>query len=183
MKRLAKNLLFGVILILVYIIGGSIFRTPSLKGQATHLGHAADSQAELTIWGLHLTETKGADLLWEVEADSAHMYQQQQSTQLKNIKLTWYQEQKPVLRLAGKEARLNMDSRDVTIEGGVVATFQDGLIFETDSLSWCNQKQILSTPDAVKITKSNIQIQGQGLEADVGLERLRINNRVTTIIN
>jgi LPS export ABC transporter protein LptC len=183
MNKLAKSLLLVITLIVAYIIGGSIFSSPPHKGRPSHLGHSAGSQVDLAIWGLHLTETKGNELLWEIEADSAHMYQHQQSAQLKNIKLTLYQEQEPVLWLEGERAELNMESRDAAIEGKVVARYQDGLTFETDSLNWWNQRRLLSTPDKVRITKPHIQIQGRGLEADIGSERLRINNGVTTIIN
>lgn len=184
MKRLLKSLFLVAALIMVYSMGRSIFHFSSLKDNTNPLKYkATDSEADLTITGLHLTETKGDKLLWEVEADSAEVYQKQQAVQLKNIKLTLYQEQEPVLHLKGDEGRLDINSRDVAIEGKVTVNLQDGLTFETDSLNWQNEKRILHTPDLVKITKANIHILGRGLVVDIEAERLNIHHGVTTTIN
>jgi LPS export ABC transporter protein LptC len=184
MKRLVKSLLLGVAIVLVYIMGSSILHFSSPTNNVPLIRRSAkDSQANLSLKGLRLTETEEDRVLWRMEADSALFFQQQRSAQFSNIKLTLYQEENPVLWLEGKEADFNMDSRDVTIEGQVVASSQDGLTFETNSLKWWNQKRIISTSDPVKISRPHIQIQGRGLEADLGLERLTISNSVYTVIN
>jgi LPS export ABC transporter protein LptC len=94
-----------------------------------------------------------------------------------------YQDQNPVIQLTGKKGGLDMNSRDVTIEGKVLARSQDGITFETNSLKWQNQARLLYTPDPVKITKTNVLIQGRGLTADMALQKLNIQHEVTTIIN
>ena len=184
MKSLLKSLLFVAALIIVYSMGRSIFNPSSTQNNPHPLNsRTTDSEADLTITGLHLTETKGDKLLWEIEADSAQMYQKRQAAQLKNIKLTMYQKQEPVLYLTGDKGWLDMNSRDIAIEGKVTANLQDGIVFETDSLNWQHEKRILSTRDPVKITRANIHILGEGMEADIEAEKININNVVTTIIN
>ncbi len=184
MKNLLKCLGWGALLLMAYKIGSLAFlASPSNGKEATLNASTTTAVADLVIKGLHLTETSGDKLLWEIEADSARVYQQQQVARFRNIRLTLYEERAPVLKVQGDNGRLDMQGRDMVVKGNVIARSQAGLIFETNSLNWENKKRLLYTSDPVKITKVNIIIRGVGLVADVGLEKLKFNNGITTIIN
>ncbi len=182
--KLLKGLGWGILLFVVYKIGSFAFLTsPSDGKNADPILSATDAEADLVIKGLHLTETSGDKLLWEIEADSAQVYQEQQSAQLKNIRLTLYEEQRQILKLRSDNGRLDIQNRDMSVEGQVVAHLPDGLTFETNSLTWENQKRLISTSEPVNISRDNIKIRGMGLVADVGLEKFTLHNGVTTVIN
>jgi LPS export ABC transporter protein LptC len=184
MKRLVKNLLAGVTIALVYIMGRNNFQSPTITNVASPSRHSATiPQADLVIKGLNLTETKDDALLWKIKADSAQIYQEQGTARLNNIKLTIFENKQPVLWLEGKVADMNINKRDITVTGKVVANFRDDLLFETNSLTWQNEERMLSTSTPIKISRPHLEIQGQGLQADVDSEKLSINNGVTTVID
>lgn len=82
--------------------------------------------------------------------------------------------------LVGDSGVITERDRVFEIYGKVIATSQQHRRLETDYLRWRSKTDKVDTPSDVKFTKSDgTVIRGRGFEADRGLNRARILNRVS----
>ncbi len=184
MNKLTKILLVIITLAVVYSTVSDIYSDTS--GRDNFLNATNPSQQkepDLIIKGIHLTETKGMNLTSEIQADSGFIYQQKEYAEFDKVTFCFYEKNQPMLRVRADNAVLNMSNRDITAEGKVVVSAQNDLKLETETLSWQTGKQILFTDKPVKITNPQTKIKGHGLKADMKLERVKITDSVTCVIN
>jgi LPS export ABC transporter protein LptC len=75
---------------------------------------------------------------------------------------------------------VDLKTKDVRLEGAVVARSDQGAELRTESLRWIAATRRLLTEQSVTITRGGLLTQGRGLEAETGLERFRIFQNITS---
>lgn len=88
------------------------------------------------------------------------------------------QEGKHISSLQADSGWIREKRQEITVLGNVVVKSDQGVILETQSLSWNPQINKVTTEDFVKITKGEDVITGYGLEADQELKELKIKKEV-----
>ena len=143
------------------------------------------SAPDTKISGFHLVETKDGTKLWEIWGDLAEVFEKEgiaRVTKISNqVTVTLYSDHGK-LTSRSDEATLNMQTKDVRLEGNVSATSELGSSLQTESLAWSAEDRRLFTRSPVTLTKGGLVSRGVGMEAETSLERVRLLSRVQSRI-
>jgi LPS export ABC transporter protein LptC len=75
---------------------------------------------------------------------------------------------------------VDLKSKDVRLEGEVVARSDQGTELRTEELRWLAASRRLQTDRAVTVTRGALVSRGRGLEAETDLEQVRIFQNITS---
>ncbi|MBI4380679.1 MAG: LPS export ABC transporter periplasmic protein LptC [candidate division NC10 bacterium] len=143
------------------------------------------SAPDAKISGFHLVETKDGTKLWEIWGDLAEVFEKEgiaKVTKISNqVTVTLYSDQGKLTSRSDK-ATLNMQTKDVRLEGNVSARSELGSSLQTESLAWSAEDRRLFTRSPVTLTKGGLVSRGVGMEAETNLERARLLSRVQSRI-
>ncbi len=130
-----------------------------------------------------MVETREGAPLWELWADRAELREREGSAVL-------IKEQKPVrIVLYASQGRLtcitnrviiDLQSKDVRLEGAIVARTDQGAELRTEALQWVAATRRLTTAEPVIVTRGGLVSRGRGMEADTSLERVRLFHNITS---
>jgi LPS export ABC transporter protein LptC len=139
--------------------------------------------AEVTLQAVHLLETRAGSRLWEVRADRADVYEREGytilSAQTRPVEIVLFSSQGQ-LSCQANRATVDLRTKDVRLEGAVLARSDQGTELKTESLKWTAASRRVQTEDPVTIRRGGLMSQGRGLEAETGLERVRIFQNITS---
>lgn len=128
-----------------------------------------------------LTETYRGKKVWEIKAANAKIFKDE--AKLKNIEVKFFLEEGNFFTIVANNGKINTLSKDFTIAGNVIVSSNKELNLQTDTLSWNNQKEEISTNSSVKITQNNFIITGKGLKLSPRSQKAEILHNVEIIIN
>jgi LPS export ABC transporter protein LptC len=141
------------------------------------------SPSEIVLHQVHILESRDGAAVWEVRADHAEVNEREGFTVLmrvtRPVEITFFSRQGQVFCLANR-ATVDLKTKDVRLEGAVVARSDQGAELRTEILRWIAATRRLLTDQSVTITRGEFVTQGRGLEAETGLERLRIFQNITS---
>jgi LPS export ABC transporter protein LptC len=164
------------------LLNGLVWLPLLLASHATPQG-AANGPPEVTLQSIHMLETRGGSRLWEVRADRAEVYEREGYTVLtrltRPVQVVLFSSQGQLTCQANR-ATLDLRTKDVRLEGGVQAWSDQGTELRTELLKWTAASRRLQTDAPVTIRRGTLQSQGRGLEAETGLERLRVFQNITS---
>ena len=130
---------------------------------------------------IHLTESKGGKLIWEMNAKVAVVDKEKGDTTMKVITLKFYGQDGNTFLLKGNICKINPQNKNISAEGKITITSQKGLRFFADNILWNSEKEILFIPDQATVKYKGIEIRGKQLTIDINTRNFRIKD-VTTII-
>jgi len=138
---------------------------------------------EVTLESVHMVETRGGAPLWEVRADRAEVFERNGYTvllrQARPVEVTLFSREGQLVCSANR-ATLDLKTKDVQLHGNVVARSDKGTELKTEALNWTAATRRLATNDPVTVRRGTLTSQGQGLEAETSLERVRIRQNITS---
>jgi len=115
----------------------------------------------------------------EIKVTHLEKYEREDLSRGKGIYADIYdREGKHVSTLQADSGWIREKRQELMVMGNVVVKTDQGMILETQSLSWNPRINKVTTEDFVKITKGKDVITGYGLEADQGLQQFRIKKEV-----
>lgn len=172
--------IIGVLSLALFKLGSS----PVASGANPPASVTADSP-DVTFREIHLIETRSGSTLWEVRADRAEVHEREGFTVLtrvvRPVEITLYSNQGRLVCTANK-ATLDLRTKDVRLEGGVVGRSDQGTELRTEVLKWVAASRRLQTDQPVTVSRGGLLTRGRGLEAETGLERVRIFQNITSQI-
>ncbi|MGA1840416.1 MAG: LPS export ABC transporter periplasmic protein LptC [bacterium] len=134
------------------------------------------------IIDLCVNRVSGGDLNWELKADEAMVRGNMEHIRLRKINLHYFIVPGKDVFMEGERAEVYFPDSLISIQGGVRAESELGLSLETESLVWNGEERFITTKDWVVIRRLNLEMCGQGLEADLDLERIKIESDAKTTI-
>ena len=138
---------------------------------------------DVTLREIHLIETSSGSTLWEVRADRAEVHEREGFTVLtrvvRPVEVTLYSNQDRLVCTANK-ATLDLRTKDVRLEGSVVGRSDQGTELKTEVLKWIAASRSLQTDQPVTVSRGGLVTRGRGMEAETGLERVRILQNITS---
>jgi LPS export ABC transporter protein LptC len=134
------------------------------------------------IIDLCVNRVSGGDLNWELKADEAMVQDNMERIRLRKINLHYFLVPGQDVVMKGERAEVYFPGSLISVQGGIRAESELGLSLETESLVWNGEERLITTKDWVNIRRSNLEMSGQGLEADLDLERIKIKADAKTII-
>lgn len=121
-------------------------------------------------------------MTWELKADEAKVQESGERAILREINLRYFLVSGQDIVMRGDQAEVDFPNYLIAVMGGIRAESRMGLSLETETLLWDGKQRSLSTEDRVVIRRPNIEMSGQGLEADLDLEKIRIKADAKTVI-
>jgi LPS export ABC transporter protein LptC len=143
----------------------------------------AQRAPEGTLRQIHMIETREGAKLWELRADRAEVHEREGYTILSREKrpvaVTLYSSQGQLTCTASR-ATVDLKSKDVRLEGGVVARSDQGTELRTEDLRWLASSRRVQTDRPVTVSRGGLVSRGRGLEAETDLEQVRIFQNITS---
>ncbi len=144
---------------------------------------ASTSSSEIVLQQVHMVEAREGTRLWEVRADQVEVNEREGFTVLtrvtRPIEIAFYSQQGQVSCVANR-ATLDLKTKDVRLEGAVLARSDQGVELRTELLRWIAASHRLQTDQPVTIVRGGLVSRGRGMEAQTDLERFRIFNNITS---
>lgn len=181
MKKRIKPILIIFVAAAIFAVGALLYINHRMH---TGLSGAIvkTSNADIRIEKARYVETKNGRKEWELEADSAQYFKNDNLLAFENVKVTFYSQNGMNYILTGKQGRLRNDTRDMDVSGDVVVTSGDGYKLVTDSLRYSAAAKQISTKDRVIFTGQNMRIEGNGFVADMITEKVSVLANVKTVL-
>lgn len=150
------------------------------SGEPNRAGTASPS---ISLQQVHMIETREGSKLWEIRADQVEVNEREGFTVLtkvnRPIQIAFFSSQGQATCVADR-ATLDLATKDVRLEGAVVARSEQGVELKTEQLRWIAASRRLQTDQAVTITRGNLISRGRGMEAETDLERVRLFQNITS---
>jgi LPS export ABC transporter protein LptC len=131
----------------------------------------------MTFLGARVVEDRAGERLWEVAADRAIVFKGEGRAVLTRaqepVRITLYSEGRS-LEATAERAVIWMDRREVLLEGGILARSDQGITLRTDRVTWSADRRSLETDAPVTIERAGLTVEGEGMEADLTLERMML---------
>lgn len=134
----------------------------------------------------HRVKVRNGRMEWEIQADDARYFANEQAVVVREPKLSlytdagvlqaWITSDEGRLELAGQE-----ELRSVVLTGSVVLWLED-IEFRTDVASYDRPRDLITAPGAVDIRGRDMDVRAIGLEVDVTPQRLRLLDDVRTVL-
>ncbi len=181
MKRIKIAILISIGLIVLVV---SLILWANYRGRKPtddiQLPKIAIEGADSRIEKVHFVEEKHGRKTWELEAKSMQHYQDQNLMILEDVRLTFFAEDGRTFTLTGKQGKVHQETKDMELEGDVVATSSDGYRFKTHSVSYDNQQKKIQTPDPVELDGDQLSLKGLGMLVDVEARTVKVLHDVKT---
>jgi LPS export ABC transporter protein LptC len=143
----------------------------------------AQTAPEVTLRQIHMIETREGAKLWELWADRADVHDREGYTVLSRerrpVEVTLYSSQGHLTCTANR-ATVDLQSKDVRLEGGVIARSDQGTELRTEELRWLAASRRVQTDRPVTLSRGALVSRGRGLEAETDLEQVRIFQNITS---
>ena len=184
MRRL--RIAFGVSLLCVLVVLGALvgrgYRRAGTLPEASGPEAAPGPQASLVLGGFHVTETAGDQTRWDLKAARGEYFEDRQRTLLRDVELTFYTRDGRTLTLRGDRGELQTDTKDVSLDGNVVATSSDGYRVSTAALRYTNGDRTVRGNGPVALKSQQAEVSGVGVAIDVEAQTVAIPNRVRSVL-
>lgn len=176
-----------IILLSIVLIGGIVLARLWVNLRERRASEAVEKVPKVSTGGadmrlekVRLVEDKHGQKTWELEANSARQYEEQNMMVLEDVKLTFYGKEGRIFYLTSKQGKIYQDSKNVDLTGDVMLTSNDGYQLKTQSASYDHAEQIVRTPDPVEIEGEQIRMTGKGMLVNVEAKTFRILSQVKT---
>ena len=181
MKRIKIAILIsiGLIVIVVSLILWANYRERK-PPEKIPLPRIAIEGADSRIEKVRFVEEKHGRKTWELEAKSVQHYQEENLMVLEDVQLTFFAEDGRTITLTGKQGKVHQDTKDMELQGNVVATSSDGYRFKTQSVTYKDQQKMIQTSDAVELDGEQVWLKGRGMLVDVEARTVKVLHEVKT---
>ena len=142
-----------------------------------------ETPPDLRLGQIHMVETREGAPLWELWADRAELREREGSAVLvkeqQPVRIVLYAPQGQ-LTCTTNRVVIDLSSKDVRLEGAIVARTDQGAELRTEALRWIAATRRLTTAEPVIVTRGGLVSRGRGMEADTALERVRLFHNITS---
>ncbi len=187
MKKIAKLrtlLLFLSVCLFITVLGVALRdkKRPIVVNQDTPPVTETDANLELNNVSY---STLGADnfKLWDLNARTARVFEDGRQIDMEDLQITFYQRNGAPYQIKADQGKLDMETRNIHINGNVRALLPDKATIKTNSAFYDNTNRIITSPDPLTITRGSLIMRGVGLTADLNAETVSILKNVKVIGN
>jgi LPS export ABC transporter protein LptC len=137
-------------------------------------GQNPRDEPSLAFEGFRARGTREGEKQWEARAIRARVYQGRQWAVAERVDITYFQDGRAVSFAVAGNAEIDLATYNLRAHGGVRVRGVNGVTLLSESLSWDNQRQRVSSDDFVKVIRGKSTLSGVGLRADRKLERVDV---------
>jgi LPS export ABC transporter protein LptC len=129
----------------------------------------------------HRVKVQDGRKVWEVSAQDAQYFQEDKVVVVRGATMQLFLKDGRMVGLSGAEGRILLDGRDVTrveLSGDIQVSLADYVV-RTQRAAYDHAQQRISAPGSVEISGQALHLEGDGMEADVETQRVRLLHHVT----
>jgi len=173
--------------VVIVLVGGALVATIVLKvssGKRTPpVLPGLPKNVEISLNKIHYTETRDGVKKWDLVADAVEFDKEREITSLKNVRLVVAGDrQTGDITVTADRAEYDNKSKDVRLNGNVVARSTTGMEFTTGKAEYDAAGGVLRTTDRVRFVDKRGTLEGVGMELVTGTRNLKIRHDVTAHI-
>jgi LPS export ABC transporter protein LptC len=176
-----------IILIAILLIGGFVLvrlwvnlQERKASEAEVQIPNSSTGEASQELQKVHFVEDKHGRKTWELEAKTVRLYQEENTSVLEDVKVTFYAKEGRIFYLTAKQGKVHQDSKDVELTGNVVLTSNDGYQLKTQSASYQHSEKTVSTSDPVEIEGEQIRLTGRGMLVNMEDKTFKVLSQVKT---
>ncbi len=159
-RLLALFIILSAVVLLIMV-----FRYFSGTSFMTNRRSALQSSVDLTLKTIHLTESSGKEIKWELFAANGEYDKSAEISTLNNIRFVIMQTgQYGNIVVTAKNGQFAHASKIVTLSNNVHAKSAKGTSFETSRIIYDSGKRLFKTLDQVRMTDGSLTVEGRGME-------------------
>ncbi|MCF8069156.1 MAG: LPS export ABC transporter periplasmic protein LptC [Desulfobacterales bacterium] len=141
-----------------------------------------EKNVDLALGTIHHTATKDGNPQWRLDADSVAYDDKKQSAILKNIKITFFVENRSPIYLTADQGFLNSKSNNMHADKNVVTTHENYTL-RTEKLEYNHKKEILYTKVPVDISGEGHHLVADTLQYDLNSKKALLEGNVKGIFD
>lgn len=176
-QRWAQRSLFTISVILAcFLVYLLLTNSTSVPPPATTTPGSID-RADATISNFLFTQTKGATVQWQVQAQQARLFEQDKRALLQTVAVTLFGQQGKELTVTGEEGTLDTATKNFVLANRttpLVVETMSGYIIYTNHLAWTDQTREIRTQDPVRIIGHGLEVRGRGLLGHLDTEEFEV---------
>jgi len=177
--KIFKYLVISLILLIIMTIAGFLYRWMGKGGSSFNIPKIVP---DLKIEGVHLTRVVAGKTEWELRAISADFFKEKGVTSLEAPKVIFFGKDGKKIEITGRKGEVFNNTNDVALLGDVKIISEAGYTLQSDSLRYFSEKKIVATESKVNLKGSKMEIEGVGMEADIGRDRVVIKKSVKAVL-
>ena len=170
MKRVKLSVL-GLMIIILGVASFLVVRQGKLLRPLKPVKPLSASSADMGLKEVRLTEVKAGNRQWEIKAKSAQYFKDKNLALLTEVEAVFFAKDGRQFSVRGDSARFNTDTKEVQIEGNIVAKSSEGYELRTNSVKYSQDSHRISTSDEVAISSSTLALSGKGMVIDLDGEK------------
>jgi len=179
-QHVAKAGLLGIIFaviatLLIFILGGPSRRVAQVSVPA--LPQAADAGVK----GFSFVQSKDGLVDWKIQAKQAQVFDTDAKAVLNDVQVTLMGPDGVTMTVTGDDGTINTVSKDFVISkksGDLALVLNSGYTIYTSSFTWDNQKHRIWTDEPIIIKGPSLEVTGQGLDAFLTTQEMRVRRNV-----
>lgn len=180
-QRIAKVGLLGIIFavlatLLIFIVGGPSHRIPQVAAPA--LPQTADAGVQ----GFSFVQSKDGLVDWKIQAKQAQVFDADAKAVLSDaVQVTLMGPDGVVMTVTGDDGTISTLSKDFVISkktGDLALVLNSGYTIYTSRFTWDNQKHRIWTDAPITIKGPSLEVTGQGLDAFLTTQEMRVRRNV-----
>ena len=127
-------------------------------------------------WNSHIVISDSGKLKAIVDAGNLKVYEFSKQTLMSEGVVAYFFDEhgKQTSVLTSREAKVDEGTNNLEAIGNVLVVSSDSTKLRTERLFWNNQRQLIHSPEFVRITSTKERLQGHGFESDQSLKNYRI---------
>lgn len=141
---------------------------------------SGDVPASLEARTITYTESKDGKTLWEINADEARFYKDEDRSEFDNINVVFFYQDTYELTLSGDRGVLDNESKNIDLSENVTITAWEDYVLTTDTLHFDSVGNEISTDDPITLSGTDLSFHGTGLTFDLENEELFVHEDVVT---
>lgn len=176
-ERVARRALLALSAVLASFLAYLLFINADSVPTSRSAEPGAIEQADAKISEFSFTQTKGDVVQWEVQAQSARLFEQDKKALLSIVDVTLYGAEGKELTVSGDEGTLDTGTKDFLLfnrADPLVVVTKSGYTIYTNHLAWTDAKREIHTNDPVRIVGNGLAVTGRGLLGRLETEEFQV---------
>ena len=143
---------------------------------------AAQDAPKVTFASSSISQEKNGKKIWELNADTIEADPDGKIAYLSNLKGVFYQEKGGKIDIAAQQARVDMKTHDIFMQGNVKAVTSEGATFTANEAQWVGEPKSFLGTGNVTLIKDGTTISGDNIQTDAMMQKVKVygNAKVTT---
>ncbi|MBI4639167.1 MAG: LPS export ABC transporter periplasmic protein LptC [Candidatus Tectomicrobia bacterium] len=147
---------------LFLLIGFLLMRDRVTLSVSSTSSYEVGGKADVKIEQAKLFEAYWGVKEWELNAEAAETFTEQQVTELKNMRLTMTLPDQRRMTISANKGRVAHNTKEIEAEGNIVISGPEYTIF-TEALRWTPAKKEFENQEFVRLVSPHMVVTGYGL--------------------